>query len=336
MPRQRPARLRPLVPRPPGQQPAVGFLLVKVYPVRSPGAPLLEEERHAGHPAAIVRRQRPLGSHPAGLRAGLAADDHPVDPVQVQRSQVCQQRFDRQEAHASGHPARVLDAWQPMAAILNRDAQPDVGWDGARSEETGQPFGALGQELIGMPRRAVNRRQYPVDERIGHVLVEQVRHRADEMESRFLPSEQLAEAVLVQSQIEAPCVARRGHRLEPRRHPFGMAVFAGGRHLGATRDRVPGLFGPFDFAGAHGGLCSCQKPAGKRSIVRGPVPVRSRSRCSMSQPAAASVRRSVSRAQAGLAVAPTGIVNLNEVGRFGRLGRHERRQESLCRLSLPR
>ncbi len=45
------------------------------------------------------------------------------------------------------------------------------------------------QELIGMPRRAVHRRQYPVDEHIGHVLVKQVRHRADEIEGGLLPSE---------------------------------------------------------------------------------------------------------------------------------------------------
>ena len=37
-----------------------------------------------------------------------------------------------------------------------------------------------------------------------------------------------------------------------------------------------------------------------------------------------------------LSINGQGIVNLNEVGRFGRLGRRERRQESLYRLSLPR
>ena len=48
----------------------------------------------------------------------------------------------------------------------------------------------------------MHRHQYPVDERIGHVLVKQVRHRADEI-GVGSSSERLAEAAIMQSQIEA-------------------------------------------------------------------------------------------------------------------------------------
>ena len=43
-------------------------------------------------------------------------------------------------------------------------------------EAIGQPFGAFGQEWIGMPKRAMHRCQHPVDEGIGYILVKQVRH----------------------------------------------------------------------------------------------------------------------------------------------------------------
>ena len=57
-------------------------------------APLLEEERHPLHAALATNLDDPISKHRPGVRAALAADDHPIDSVKIQRPEFGQQRFD--------------------------------------------------------------------------------------------------------------------------------------------------------------------------------------------------------------------------------------------------
>jgi len=70
----------------------------------------LEEKGQASGLAAVAQVTRPVGVHRPGTRPRLPADDHPVDPGQVQRRQRPQQRLTRQNRRAAGacrrRPAR--------------------------------------------------------------------------------------------------------------------------------------------------------------------------------------------------------------------------------------
>jgi hypothetical protein len=51
----------------------------QVRVVGSPLAPVLEEERHAGHLALIAQRSRPIGMHGTSVGTALTAIDDPTD-----------------------------------------------------------------------------------------------------------------------------------------------------------------------------------------------------------------------------------------------------------------
>ena len=70
--------------------------------------PLLEEERDAR--AGTDRESRaPVGLHAAGTGSGFAADDHPVDPVEVEFGQRAEKWLERQELRCAGL-AEMVDA----------------------------------------------------------------------------------------------------------------------------------------------------------------------------------------------------------------------------------
>ena len=50
----------------------------------------------------------------------------------------------------------------------------------------------------------------------------------------------------MQSKLEAINVVRLPHQFETVGHPFRIAILAAGTDLGATGQRVPSRFGPFD------------------------------------------------------------------------------------------
>ena len=60
-------------------------------------------------------------------RPALAADDHPVDPVQIDRAQIFEQGLDRQEPGWRPAPAAKSSiARQAVSAILDAHAPPDL------------------------------------------------------------------------------------------------------------------------------------------------------------------------------------------------------------------
>src|SRR5439155_19650864 len=92
-----------------------------------PAAPLLEEERDLRDAALVAYRHDPLRRDRPRTRAALAADDHPVDTGQVKAAEILQQRFDGQKPHRrAGGVTQVIDARQPVLAVLDADAPPDV------------------------------------------------------------------------------------------------------------------------------------------------------------------------------------------------------------------
>ena len=78
----------------------------------SHASPLLEEERDTGASALIADRQYPILSHWSRPGAALATDDDPVDPLEVDSSEIFKQRFDGEEADAGGRIAKVFNAWR--------------------------------------------------------------------------------------------------------------------------------------------------------------------------------------------------------------------------------
>src|SRR5260370_37563807 len=89
-------------------------------------APLLEEELHALVLALLPNRLDPGLIERSGARAALAADDDPLDPIEVQLSDVLQERLDREESHLRRRRLEVLHTRQAVPPVLHADAPPDV------------------------------------------------------------------------------------------------------------------------------------------------------------------------------------------------------------------
>ena len=94
------------------------------------GAPWLEQERDIGGFTRIA--DCPRLAHRAGLRAGFAAADDPMNPVQVYRPPVFQQRFHRQETDAGRNWVQRLDARQVVAIL---PVTPSPTWAGTGRDE---------------------------------------------------------------------------------------------------------------------------------------------------------------------------------------------------------
>src|SRR5205814_9730164 len=89
-------------------------------------APLLEEERYFRPPALIANPHHPLALHRSRSVPTLAADYHPVNPVEVELAEVFEQRLDGEEPHAGRGGAEMLDARQAVLAVFNAHPPPDV------------------------------------------------------------------------------------------------------------------------------------------------------------------------------------------------------------------
>jgi len=66
-------------------------------------APLFEKEGHAGGEALVADIGDPFGVHWSCAGAGFAADDDPVDSIEVYIRDRAQKRFERQEFHSRGN-----------------------------------------------------------------------------------------------------------------------------------------------------------------------------------------------------------------------------------------
>src|SRR5262249_44462491 len=88
--------------------------------------PLLEEERDPLLPAPIANREDPLLAHRSRAGSPLSPNNHPVHPLDAEISQVLQERLDGEEPHGCPRFAKTIHPWEPVLAILNTDAEPDL------------------------------------------------------------------------------------------------------------------------------------------------------------------------------------------------------------------
>src|SRR5438046_63975 len=76
---------------------------------RTEAAPLLEEQCNTGIDALIANISYPLGIHRARPRAAFAANDNPINAVQIKFAHRPDQWLDRQKAQASGRLLEMPD-----------------------------------------------------------------------------------------------------------------------------------------------------------------------------------------------------------------------------------
>jgi hypothetical protein len=97
-------------------------------------SPSLEEEWDASGKALISNAANPLWLKRSCPISALTADDDPVDALQVDSSDVFQQRLNREKTGLGGCLTKVLDPRQPVLAIFDTDSPLDVRFAGRLSE----------------------------------------------------------------------------------------------------------------------------------------------------------------------------------------------------------
>ena len=60
------------------------------------------------------------------MGSAFPSDDHPVDPSEIQRAEIFEERLDRQEPHDCGRVAKRCDSGNAVLAVLNTHAEPHV------------------------------------------------------------------------------------------------------------------------------------------------------------------------------------------------------------------
>lgn len=217
-------------------------------------SPLLEEEGYARCLALVAEAAHPGFVHRAGVGAALPARDQPVDRRQVQFRQRSEQGLGADEPHLRRNGAQVIHP-EGVAVVFYAHAHPDVGRPVQVLREGGEPLGALGEYLVGVPGRVGHDLEHPPDEVQRHLWVEQVAHRVHEDQPGRPPPVGRGQRFLVQGQGEAGAAGPRvsvvlvlgqPHRLEALGEREGVAVVTPRRDPVASRSGVPGGVGPLD------------------------------------------------------------------------------------------
>ena len=153
-------------------------------------SPLLEEEGDSLRPTLVAQGTRPVRFHGAGARPAFAADDNPLNLLQIDIAYRAQQRLEGNEAHGG---VRLLQVPQPRhrCGIFNGYAQPYMRGHGPLCimlfDEIAHQRTALGENLIDVPVGSFHRIEYPPDILVGYLLMEKVAHRIDKDELRAPP-----------------------------------------------------------------------------------------------------------------------------------------------------
>ena len=95
-------------------------------------------------------------------------------------------------------------------------------------------FGALGQDLVGVPVGLLHDAADGEDIVKRHVLVEEVAHGVDEDPARLGPEEGLGQLVGDEAEVEALLVGMAGHAAKALGEGLGVAMGAAGADLGAA------------------------------------------------------------------------------------------------------
>ena len=87
--------------------------------------------------------RHPFCLHRPGPVAAFAADNHPGDPGEVDRAEVFEERLDGKEPDRRRGVPQVLDAREPVSAVLDAHAPPDVRLLGKRAKIGAQHLAAV-------------------------------------------------------------------------------------------------------------------------------------------------------------------------------------------------
>lgn len=155
------------------------------------------------------------------------------------------QWFTRKEAHPRGYLTEITDAVIHLI-VFHTDSHPDVGCPLELVIEGFQALAAFGEYLERVLRTVVHRPERALNKLGRHGLVKEVTHGIDKNKARRTPSPWGVKQIFVQRHLESIVVTHIAHRLQPARHPFGVAVRAAITNLGATRDRIPCGLSPLD------------------------------------------------------------------------------------------
>lgn len=208
-------------------------------------APLLEKERNVRLFALAPDAGDPFGMDWPCAGAGFATHDDPVDAAEIERAQVAEERFERQEFDGCAGVSEMVDAGFVLRGF-DADAHPDVRGPVEIAREAEEPAGSLGQDLKLMPMRFCHGGEYPLDERNGHAVMEKIAHGVYEDPLRFLPGERKLKSRFMEGELEAVGVFGLSHGSQAQRHPLRIAVVAAGAEEVTASGWVPSGFGPLD------------------------------------------------------------------------------------------
>src|SRR5262249_5708965 len=159
----------------------------------------------------------------------------------------------------------MVDAGQPVPAVLDADAPPDVRLvrrvAEGRLQEIAQAFGALGEHLVSVP---VGQPHHPYDFLnviIRYAFVEEIGHGVDKDHARRLPAQGLGQLLGHKPQVEALLVGMPWYSTEALGKGFRVAVTTARRYAGTTPNGVPRRVGPFDSRSVAHVTLPCRRNA---------------------------------------------------------------------------
>ena len=229
-------------------------------------APLLEEKGDTVLSAQVPNVEDPPFLHGARLRPAFAADDHPVDAVEIEVSHRPQERLDGEEPHRGGRRPKMPDS-RRRHVILDGHAAPDMR--GRRALPVSAPQvcpherAAFREHLELMPVGGLHGVEDAVDEIGWYTLVEQVAHRIDEDPTRPFPRKRLVQPLRAQCEVESVLEGMAGRTTKPLGEALGIAVIAAACDLGAARHRIPRRVGPLDRGSVAHTVGPCGVPTNR-------------------------------------------------------------------------
>jgi hypothetical protein len=214
-------------------------------------APLFEEEKGAVLVALFLDTLHPCLEHRPGARAAFAADDDPIDTLEVDSAEVFEEWLDAQEPHLGFCGSEVLYAWDAVCLILDTDTPPNVGCGSGFTEfgaqEVFHAVRSFGEDLICVPVCAEHDGSYRDNVLVTYCLLEEVAHTVDENGPWRRPPQWLKKFVGHHPWVKTLFVRVTFDVAEAFGECFGVAVLAAGADFDAPAHRVPRCLGPFDF-----------------------------------------------------------------------------------------
>ena len=211
-------------------------------------SPLFEEKRDLLLSALAPDVHDPVLLHRPSMRSAFPSDDHPVNANEIQRTEILEERLDRQEPYNSGRVAKNRDPWYSVFPILNAHAKPHVREAAHPAqfglEQAAHTLLAFRQHLINVPVRAAHGVAHRRDVLRRHTFVEQVAHRVDEDLPRSTPRERLLQLVVDHTQVEPVFERVFRDAAEALSERFRVTELATRTDLGASTHRVPGRVRP--------------------------------------------------------------------------------------------